>query len=119
MFGLFLDDVFMDFWSNKAGDIFIDLTCSSLGYDKNQVDLVFYPGMSSPPSHHELDGKKLRIMNEVVTIDEEPVLDENGDPVFSDDGQPLMHNVSSISYHLQQTIDPVPYLTKGIFNQVC
>jgi hypothetical protein len=64
MFGFFVNDVFSGFWSNKVGDIFCDITCEKMGWDKTQVKLYKYSNLNQNDLEHiQLDGYSVRVMS--------------------------------------------------------
>jgi hypothetical protein len=45
MFAFFLNGIFFDFWANKAGDEFFDLTVKGMNWNPSSVSLVRFPGI--------------------------------------------------------------------------
>jgi hypothetical protein len=45
MFAFFINGELKGFWANKVGDKFYVLTCSSMGWDQANTNLVYYPGL--------------------------------------------------------------------------
>lgn len=78
MFAIFKNDVLVNFWENKIGDVFIMNTCSALGMNLSQVDLVHYDGLNSIPDYFDIDeSKNITILERTVTTIP-AVVDENG-----------------------------------------
>jgi hypothetical protein len=108
MFCFFKGNEFVNFWSNSIGDIFADLTCHSMKWDKGQVDLVYYWGLDNMPEHYEFDSNKVLIVkNKVVT--QEEVLDENGNPSI----------IENVSYTIHKQVDPDFFMSKGVMVKPC
>lgn len=120
MFGLFLDDVFKDFWGNCIGDIFLSNTCLKLELDPSRVDLVYYAGIKSRPSHFVFDvNKNLVIQNQIITPTQIAILDENDEPVLDINGLPTYYSEDVITYETASTITADFYSAKGILVKVC
>jgi hypothetical protein len=71
MFYLFCDNEEVGCWSNKAGDIFFDLTCESLGIDCTNATLVFFPPQLAPSDFSDMN----------VSVDNAEYLNEEGEVI--------------------------------------
>ena len=101
MFGLFVANIFRDFWQNEIGDIFIEITIQKLSLNASEVSLLWYPGISSTPEHFEFDGNKnLVVLQRVVTIDENT-------------------QEEIVTFEPEQTIQAVSYYANGTKILVC
>ena len=112
MFAIFTNGILIDFWQNKIGDIFFDLTVSGLKWNRSEIDLFFYPELSGIPGVYEFDSdKKLIIKKEVVTISEVVSLNELGEEIVTQE--------EIRTYEVDRIIDPVIYCSKGIMVLPC
>ena len=116
MFGLFVNDVFKNFWENSTGDIFIEATIKGLRLNRDDVDLVFYPDLEIVPPYYTIDSNKILSIL-IRSVHREPVLNENGDPVLDENNSPSMNEVETFS--IVNSIDPVVYCSKGIVVLPC
>ena len=108
MFCFFKDNELVNFWSNSIGDIFADLTCNSLKWDKAKVDLVFYWGLEGVPEHYEFDSnKKLIIKKRHFTQVESQ--DENGNVILNE----------VESFTVEKEIEPDFFMSKGLIVKPC
>jgi hypothetical protein len=120
MFGLFLDDVFKNFWGNSIGDIFLSQTCAKLEMNLSSVDLVYYAGLKAKPAHYAFDvNKNLVIQNQIITPTQFPSLDENDNPILDVNGDPTYYNEDVITYETASTINADMYCAKGLSVKVC
>lgn len=72
MFAFFLNGTFLDFWANKPGDIFFDLTVSKMGWNPDNVTLVHLPGIPvRRPEFFRFDENKNLIIQEQQVIEGE------------------------------------------------
>jgi hypothetical protein len=111
MFGLFVENILKDFWSNSLGDNFIDATINYLKVDRSLVDLNFY-FIIGVPSFYEFDqDKKLVIKKEVISYEEQVSTDAEGNEVIN--------QVEVKSYEVDKVIDPIVYMAKGIMVNPC
>jgi hypothetical protein len=112
MFCFFYKDLFVDFWSNKIGDIFCDLTILSMKWDRLDVDLYYYPSLNSVPEFYEIDSsKKLIIKKEIITIVEHQLVNE--------DGVTIVTAEQVKTYETDIVIDAVVYCAKGLLVKPC
>jgi len=116
MFCFFVNNEFKNFWSNKPGDIFADLTCSSMKWKREEVDLNFYPFVTNLPQDYNFDENKkliiLRVSSEMVEK-----LDENEQVVFDENGNPVMEEASVTTIDSEH--EPVVYMAKGVIVKPC
>jgi hypothetical protein len=108
MFAFFIDQEFKGFWSNTIGDIFFDLTCKSMKWDKLKASLVYYPELQENEIQHanatELSCDVYNLENQQTGEETVDILDENGiktgeeiKPIF-EDVLVLIRSVDSIIY---------------------
>lgn len=112
MFSFFINDELKNFWSNKIGDIFSENTILKMGWNRTEVDLVYYAGVKKVPEFKEFGAnKELRILKKIVTQNEEQSTNELGETVTN--------IVEVVSYELDQVIEPTTYMAKGIMVKPC
>lgn len=112
MFAFFKNDTLENFWANKVGDIFFDLTVRGMKWDQSQVDLNFYFGLDNVPAFYEFDAEKnLIIKKEVVTFNE--VVTQNGL------GEEVVTQEEVRAYVIDKTISPIVYAAKGVIVKPC
>jgi hypothetical protein len=81
MFAFFLNGTFLDFWANKPGDIFFDLTVSKLGWSPETVTLVHFPGIPvRRPEFFRFDENKNLIIQEKQLSEPIEIPVEGGEP---------------------------------------
>lgn len=111
MFGLFVNDILKDFWSNSIGDQFISATIRYLKVSESEVDLNWY-FINEAPSFYEFDqDKKLIIKKEIITTHEIVTKNELGEDVVS------LEEVRT--YEVDRVIEPIVYFAKGIMVKPC
>lgn len=103
MFAFFVNDEFKGFWANKEGDIFADITCLSMNWEKSLVDLVFYPDLKPLPDHYNFDNHKNLSLIRTYYTDQE---------VISDEGVATVESVEITEVY--RTCSPVYYVQKGL-----
>lgn len=120
MFGLFYNGSFKDFWQNKPGDNFLELTCLALELDINKVELVYYPDLKAPPTKYEVSTSdkgivpitevktKRMVKNEDGTDSEEVERDNEGLPLYD----------VKVTKHTKIKPKEV-YFSKGVKNKDC
>jgi hypothetical protein len=112
MFAFFKNDQFVDFWSNKIGDVFFDLTVSGLKWNRSEIDLFYYPELNGVPTFYEFDSeKKLIIKKEIRTLTEVVSTNEAGEEVVTQE--------EIVTYETDKIIDPVIYCLKGVMIKPC
>lgn len=112
MFCFFYKDSFVNFWSNKIGDIFFDLTINGMKWDRLDVDLYYYQSLNSVPEFYEIDSvKKLIIKKEIVTVVEHESVNE--------DGVTIVTTEQVKTYETDRVIEPVVYCSKGLLVKPC
>jgi hypothetical protein len=112
MFCIFVGDNLNDFWSNKIGDVFLEITISKLRMEPSQVDLNYYPQIYERPKFFEFDqNKNLIIKKEVVTINEMVTQDEFGEDVITQEEIKTLET--------EKIIEPVVYFAKGLMVKPC
>jgi hypothetical protein len=112
MFAFFKNDQFVDFWSNKIGDVFFDLTVSGLKWNRSEIDLFYYPELNVVPTFYEFDSeKKLIIKKEIRTLTEVVSTNEAGEEVVTQE--------EVVTYETDKIIDPVIYCLKGVMIKPC
>jgi hypothetical protein len=109
MFCFFNDDTLLDFWMNKIGEVFFDLTYESLGLDASKVDLVYYEGLSSKPEFYDFGQDKSIEIKERVVTQTQTGTDNDGNPIYE---EVTTHNTV-------QVIEPDFYVTKGSKLKTC
>jgi hypothetical protein len=72
MFAFFLENNFLDFWANKPGDIFTDITIDKMKWQKEKVSLYFYADIPiNRPEYFYFDqDKNLVFQNKIITTQE-------------------------------------------------
>lgn len=108
MFAFFINNELKNFWSNKIGDIFAELTISKLEWDRSSVDLLFYPSIKQVPPFKEFGANKELIIKERI-VGHEEVTDEDG----------TVSIIETESFVVKETIEPVVYVAKGIIVKPC
>jgi len=108
MFCFFKNDAFENFWSNKIGDIFFDLTIRGMKWDQSQIDLVFYPGLEKVPAYYEFDSNKKLIIKDRIVMHQE---------VTNEDG--TLSVLESESFVIKSEIEPIVYAVKGVIIKPC
>jgi hypothetical protein len=105
MFGIFLNNEFKGFWSNRPGDIFIDLTCKKMSWPKELTSLVYYPSLRE----HELQ-------NAEASLDDVKVYREESNQTGEDEeGNPIYENEKV----LVKTIDSDKFVVNGLMLIPC
>lgn len=116
MFCFFIKDKLVDFWSNRIGDVFCSSTIKNMKWNLQEVDLVFYTGIDSIPEHYELDSNKKLIVKK-RHINQVELLDENEEPVLDEKGNPMFKEV--ISFTVEKEIEPDFFMSKGLMIKLC
>lgn len=112
MFCFFYKDSFVNFWSNKIGDVFCDLTISAMNWDKEDVDLYYYPLLVDVPKFYEIDtSKNLIIKKEIITIVEHQSVNEDGETIIT------LEEVKT--YETDRVIEAVVYCANGLIIKPC
>lgn len=117
MFCFFKNDELVDFWANEKEDCFFDLTCKSMRWQKQEIDLVYYENLLSVPSHYEIDQNKVLTIKSKNVVSA-PALDENGNQILDiETGKPSINE--TVSYTIDRILDPDFYVTKGNMIKPC
>jgi len=109
MFAIFVADEFQDFWGNKIGDEFLNGTCASLGFNKSQVDVVFFHGLDEKPEFFTFNPDKTLVIQRKVVSTLTEVDPETG----------VETTTESVSYVTSRTISADPFFSKGESIQNC
>lgn len=116
MFVFFKNGEFVNFWSNQIGNIFALQTCKSLNWELSTIDLLYYPSLESIPENHSFDASKILSVFK-KEIDQTPVLDENGEEMVDEKGNPVIQTTERLV--LLRQIDPLTFMSKGIIVKPC
>lgn len=106
MFGFFVNGEFKGFWSNKIGDVFVELTCNSMNWDKNQTVVVFYPSLNV--DHSKLYEATINDCKEFIEVDVQigtemvDSLDEQGNPIQIE--QPVFEKQAQLQHTFQADV---------------
>ncbi len=112
MFAIFKNDSLLNFWSNQAGDIFLESTIRGLRLEQGEIDLNYYFGIYAIPEFYEFDqDKKLIIKKEIISYVEEVSTDAEGNEVIN--------QVEVKNYEVDKIIEPIVYFSKGIMVKPC
>jgi len=112
MFCFFKNEYLVNFWSNKVGDCFLEITCNSMKWQKTEIDLLFFDGIDSVPQFYEFDANKnLILKNEVKTIVETSSVNELGETIITQN--------EVVTYEAYKTIEPIVYFAKGLMIRPC
>jgi hypothetical protein len=104
MFAFFVNNEFKDFWSNKVGDKFFDLTCAKMKWPLSATTLVYYPDLS------ESDLKNAEpTIDEVKVYREETIEGEGGEG----------ETVYSTQKVLVKTIQGDKFVLNGVILKPC
>jgi hypothetical protein len=105
MFGFFVSGEFKGFWSNSIGDIFFDLTCLKMGWDKSVTSMVYYPSL-----------KESDLQNAVASLSDVNVYEKHQEQTGVDENdQPIIEEVTT----LIKTIQADTFVTNGIIIIPC
>lgn len=120
MFLIINKDILVNFWGNSPGDIFILNTIKNLKWDKEEVELYFYPGLEKIPGYYRLtEEKNLVLQNNTQVISMEPQTDESGGAVLDEFGNPIMLEVAQEVLEEVETIQAIAYFSKGVMLLPC
>lgn len=112
MFLFLKNNELVNFWSNKIGDVFFDLTVSGLRWNRSEIDLFYYPEIYSIPYFYELDSENnLVIKKEVVTINDVVLVNDLGEEVVTQE--------ENKTYQVDKIIEPIIYCAKGVMIKPC
>lgn len=112
MFCFFKNDCFINFWSNRVGDSFAEITCKSMKWTETEVDLFFFNELEEVPKFYEFDSNKnLILKNEIKTIIEESSVNELGETIVTQG--------EVVTYEAYKTIEPIIYFAKGLMIKPC
>jgi len=120
MFALFKNNELLDFWANKQGDIFFELTCQKLKLKKEEIDLIYFKDLEKAPDHFEfLSSKDLVIKEKHISIVQESVKNHLDEDILDEEGNPIMQDVEVVSYSELETLVPEIFVNKGTILKLC
>jgi hypothetical protein len=109
MFAFFVNDEFKGFWSNKIGDIFVQATCSALGFAPSQTEVVFFHFLDEQPEHFTFDANKTLVIQRKVVSTSTVIDPETNEEVTTE----------TESFVTSRTISADPFFTNGTVVQDC
>jgi hypothetical protein len=72
MFAFFVGEEFKGFWGNSPGDIFFDLTCDAMDWEKSITSLVYFPKFHTG----KWVGKEVEVSMESLIVKEKTIENE-------------------------------------------